>query len=161
MLGMCRTLDPANAGHNVGCMLQVVRPAQMRKGFQTLIAALDDLCLDVPEAADLLALFIARAIVDDILPPSFLAQQNISAGSHDFCTKWHSSMVDHDLPDHPIAAKAVSSRCMAPLHSMPWLMSATCSTQERPELLSSRKLPSNIPRLDLIAHNACIQIWAW
>ncbi|KAK9834580.1 hypothetical protein WJX74_005106 [Apatococcus lobatus] len=56
-----------------------VRPVQMQKGFQTLIAALDDLCLDVPEAPDLLALFTARAVVDDILPPCFPSQHSPSA----------------------------------------------------------------------------------
>ena len=44
----------------------------MRRGFQDLIAALDDLCLDVPDAPDFVAIFVARAIVDDVLPPSFL-----------------------------------------------------------------------------------------
>ena len=64
----------------------------MQKGFQILIAALDDLCLDVPEASDLLALFTARAIVDDILPPSFLTQQSTTAGDH--CKAIHRAALD-------------------------------------------------------------------
>lgn len=80
-------MQAAEVGHNLSFWVQVVRPAQMRKGFQILVAALDDLCLDVPEAPELLALFIARAIVDDILPPSFLAQQRSSAGNCCCCMR--------------------------------------------------------------------------
>ena len=64
----------------------------MQKGFRMLMEALDDLCLDVPEAPDLLALFTARAIVDDILPPSFLIQQSTTAG--DLCKAAHRAAVD-------------------------------------------------------------------
>ena len=64
----------------VSCCLQAVRPAQMQKGFQDLVMALDDLSLDVPDAPELLAMFVSRAIVDDILPPAFLTQQASSAG---------------------------------------------------------------------------------
>lgn len=35
-------------------------------------AAADDLALDVPDAASQLGLFVARAVVDDILPPAFI-----------------------------------------------------------------------------------------
>lgn len=38
-----------------------------------LHADLQDLALDNPDAAHLLSLFLGRAIVDEALPPSFLA----------------------------------------------------------------------------------------
>ena len=41
----------------------------------------DDLLLDVPAAADLLALFIGRAVIDEILPPSFVQRLTPPAGS--------------------------------------------------------------------------------
>lgn len=53
-------------------MPQVISPRQMQKGFKDVVAALDDLKIDVPEAPGLAATFIARAVVDDILPPSFV-----------------------------------------------------------------------------------------
>jgi len=45
---------------------------QVVKGFENLLEWLDDLILDIPNAPQLLALFISRSIVDDILPPSFV-----------------------------------------------------------------------------------------
>ncbi|KAH6834713.1 MA3 domain-containing protein [Perilla frutescens var. hirtella] len=52
----------------------VFDPKQVYKGFQKLVQSADDLIVDIPDAVDVLALFIARAIVDDILPPSFLTK---------------------------------------------------------------------------------------
>ncbi|KAL7085619.1 hypothetical protein ACP275_14G291100 [Erythranthe tilingii] len=52
----------------------VIDPQQLYKGFQKLVESADDLIVDIPNAVDILALFIARAVVDDILPPSFLTK---------------------------------------------------------------------------------------
>ncbi|KAJ7532356.1 hypothetical protein O6H91_13G000400 [Diphasiastrum complanatum] len=52
----------------------VIDPEQLAKGFTRLLESVDDLSLDIPDAADLLALFLARAVVDDILPPAFLSK---------------------------------------------------------------------------------------
>lgn len=51
---------------------------QVQKGFIALISSLPDTLLDVPDAVDQMALFIARAVVDDILPPAIV--QHIDAG---------------------------------------------------------------------------------
>lgn len=53
---------------------EVVSAEQMARGVHDVLDALDDLVLDVPDAVDQLATFIARAVVDDILPPSFVSQ---------------------------------------------------------------------------------------
>lgn len=53
---------------------QIIPSDQVRKGFDALIESVDDTALDVPEAAELLALFIARAVVDDVLPPAFASK---------------------------------------------------------------------------------------
>ena len=45
--------------------------AQIQRGFVRLIEAADDLVIDVPDTAEVLGMFVARAIIDDILPPSF------------------------------------------------------------------------------------------
>ncbi|XP_078441511.1 MA3 DOMAIN-CONTAINING TRANSLATION REGULATORY FACTOR 3-like [Wolffia australiana] len=50
-----------------------ITSAQISLGFTMLIDSVDDLALDIVDAVDVLALFLARAIVDDILPPAFLA----------------------------------------------------------------------------------------
>lgn len=47
---------------------------QVMKGFVYLVDGLEDLVLDIPNAAQLVAVFISRTIVDDVLPPSFLHQ---------------------------------------------------------------------------------------
>ncbi|VAH88304.1 unnamed protein product [Triticum turgidum subsp. durum] len=53
----------------------VIDRPQVYKGFCKLAEACDDLSVDTPDAVDILAVFVARAIVDDILPPAFLAKQ--------------------------------------------------------------------------------------
>ncbi|XP_008799936.1 MA3 DOMAIN-CONTAINING TRANSLATION REGULATORY FACTOR 1-like [Phoenix dactylifera] len=52
----------------------VISSAQISQGFVMLLESVDDLALDILDAVDVLALFIARAVVDDILPPAFLAR---------------------------------------------------------------------------------------
>ena len=52
------------------------------QGFVALLEDFDELVLDVPEAVPLMALFVSRAIVDEILPPSFVARITPPAGSH-------------------------------------------------------------------------------
>lgn len=52
----------------------VIGPAEIAQGFFMLLEAADDLALDILDAVDVLALFIARAVVDDILPPAFLSR---------------------------------------------------------------------------------------
>ena len=49
-----------------------ISPEEMRRGFADVIDALDDLILDVPDAVDLVAIFICRAVADDVLPPAFV-----------------------------------------------------------------------------------------
>jgi len=48
----------------------------MEIGFEQLLDSLDDLCMDVPDAKSLVACFLARAVVDEVLPPAFLSEQN-------------------------------------------------------------------------------------
>lgn len=50
----------------------LVDDTHLRRGFERLFEILDDLQIDAPGAGDMLAAFIARAVVDEILPPSFL-----------------------------------------------------------------------------------------
>ncbi|XP_050204776.1 MA3 DOMAIN-CONTAINING TRANSLATION REGULATORY FACTOR 2 [Mercurialis annua] len=53
-------------------------PSQVYEGFTKLVESADDLIVDIPDAVDILALFIARAVVDDILPPAFLKNEMAS-----------------------------------------------------------------------------------
>ncbi|KAL5219456.1 hypothetical protein ABZP36_020140 [Zizania latifolia] len=53
----------------------VIDRPQVYKGFSKLTESCDDLSVDTPDAVDILAVFVARAIVDDILPPAFLSKQ--------------------------------------------------------------------------------------
>ncbi|KAL7191784.1 hypothetical protein ACSBR2_023789 [Camellia fascicularis] len=52
----------------------VISSVQISQGFVMLLEAADDLAVDILDTVDILALFIARAVVDDILPPAFLTR---------------------------------------------------------------------------------------
>lgn len=58
--------------------LQAITGAQIQKGFKFLVGAAPDLKLDVPDATAQIATFIARAVIDDVLPPVFVDE--LSAG---------------------------------------------------------------------------------
>jgi len=51
-----------------------LRPTSVKRGFEILLERLDDLKQDVPDATGLLACFIARAISDEAIPPSFIQE---------------------------------------------------------------------------------------
>ncbi|KAK8548935.1 hypothetical protein V6N12_061836 [Hibiscus sabdariffa] len=53
----------------------VIDAPQVYRGFSKLVESADDLIVDIPDTVDILALFISRAVVDDILPPAFLTKQ--------------------------------------------------------------------------------------
>ncbi|KAJ3696950.1 hypothetical protein LUZ61_000655 [Rhynchospora tenuis] len=57
-------------------------PSHIKLGFMNLLESVEDLSVDIPNAVDLLAIFIARAVVDDILPPVFLARARDSLSGH-------------------------------------------------------------------------------
>jgi programmed cell death protein 4 len=48
---------------------EVITSEDVAKAFVLLLESADDTALDIPDAADELALFLARAVVDDILAP--------------------------------------------------------------------------------------------
>uniref|UniRef100_A0A7N0RFD0 MI domain-containing protein n=1 Tax=Kalanchoe fedtschenkoi TaxID=63787 RepID=A0A7N0RFD0_KALFE len=52
----------------------VVSAVRISQGFFLLLESADDFAVDIPDAVDVLALFTARAVVDDILPPAFLTR---------------------------------------------------------------------------------------
>lgn len=64
----------------------VISPDQIRDGFVILLESADDLAVDILDTVDILALFVARAVVDDILPPAFLtrAKKTLQASSKGF-----------------------------------------------------------------------------
>mmetsp|Transcript_22044 Transcript_22044/g.32203 ORF Transcript_22044/g.32203 Transcript_22044/m.32203 type:complete len:449 (+) Transcript_22044:141-1487(+) len=44
-------------------------------GFELLIESLDDLSIDAPDAKGIVGAFLARAVVDEVLPPAFLSNR--------------------------------------------------------------------------------------
>lgn len=52
----------------------VISSVQISQGFFMLLESADDLEVDILDAVDILALFVARAVVDDILPPAFITK---------------------------------------------------------------------------------------
>lgn len=61
----------------------VISPSQISQGFILLLESADDLSVDIPDAVNVLALYVARAVVDDILPPAFVTrvQKNLPESS--------------------------------------------------------------------------------
>ncbi|KEP65309.1 UNVERIFIED_CONTAM: MA3 domain-containing protein [Hammondia hammondi] len=51
---------------------KVLKPDDIQLAFARLVGDVDDYCLDNPDVYYLLAKFLARAVADEILPPSFL-----------------------------------------------------------------------------------------
>ncbi|KAK2366699.1 MA3 domain-containing protein [Trifolium repens] len=81
----------------------VIHPSQVYKGFTKLVESADDLIVDIPDTVDILALFIARAVVDDILPPAFLKKQIANLAN--------------DSKGAEVLKKAEKSYLTAPLHA--------------------------------------------
>jgi len=52
--------------------------ADMESGFEIILDSSDDLCIDIPDAKGIIGCFLARAIVDEVLPPSFISNRNNS-----------------------------------------------------------------------------------
>lgn len=46
--------------------------AHIAKGFERLLEAADDLAIDAPQAKHMIATFLARAVIDEIVAPAFL-----------------------------------------------------------------------------------------
>eukprot|EP01098_Paradermamoeba_levis_P009426 TRINITY_DN3921_c0_g1_i3.p1 TRINITY_DN3921_c0_g1~~TRINITY_DN3921_c0_g1_i3.p1 ORF type:complete len:383 (+),score=125.68 TRINITY_DN3921_c0_g1_i3:167-1315(+) len=57
-----------------------VGPDAISKGFQLILERIEDLILDTPEAVHVLSIFLARAVVDEVIPPAFLIRAEIEAG---------------------------------------------------------------------------------
>ncbi|KVH98970.1 uncharacterized protein LOC112514626 [Cynara cardunculus var. scolymus] len=64
----------------------VISSIHIKQGFFMLLESADDLAVDILDAVEILALFIARAVVDDILPPAFVtrAKKSLSESSKGF-----------------------------------------------------------------------------
>ncbi|KAH0878271.1 hypothetical protein HID58_065665, partial [Brassica napus] len=81
----------------------VIDPPEVYRGFNKLVTSADDLSVDIPDAVDVLAVFVARAIVDDILPPAFLKKQM--------------NLLPDDSKGVEVLRKAEKSYLAAPLHA--------------------------------------------
>ncbi|CAN8304397.1 unnamed protein product [Cochlearia groenlandica] len=81
----------------------VIDPQEVCRGFNKLVASADDLSVDIPDAVDILAVFVARAIVDDILPPAFLKKQM--------------NLLPDDSKGVEVLRKAEKSYLATPLHA--------------------------------------------
>jgi len=62
----------------------------MEGGFELLLQGLEELSIDCPDAKSMVGSFLARAVVDEVLPPAYLSTQN------------------NERPGDPVVDKAVS-----------------------------------------------------
>nr|GMD07736.1 programmed cell death protein 4-like [Ipomoea batatas] len=81
----------------------VISSAHISQGFFMLLESADDLAVDILDAVDILALFIARAVVDDILPPAFIARAR--------------KMLPESSKGYQVLQTAEKSYLMAPHHA--------------------------------------------
>jgi len=51
---------------------------EMETGFEILLNSLEDLSIDIPDAKCMVGSFLARAIVDEVIPPAFISNRNNS-----------------------------------------------------------------------------------
>jgi predicted SnoaL-like aldol condensation-catalyzing enzyme len=51
---------------------RVIDSSKIAQGFQYALDSVEDASIDIPDAKDTLAKFLARAIIDEVLPPKFL-----------------------------------------------------------------------------------------
>mmetsp|Transcript_14253 Transcript_14253/g.20968 ORF Transcript_14253/g.20968 Transcript_14253/m.20968 type:complete len:387 (-) Transcript_14253:196-1356(-) len=58
---------------------KVLDSGAVAKGFERLFEMIDDIQLDAPRARPMIAAFLARAVVDEILPPAFLSSRLIAS----------------------------------------------------------------------------------
>ena len=50
-------------------------------GFEHLLESMDDMVIDIPDANTLVGAFLARAVVDEVLPPAFLSNRECKENS--------------------------------------------------------------------------------
>ncbi|XP_076887972.1 MA3 DOMAIN-CONTAINING TRANSLATION REGULATORY FACTOR 3-like [Bidens hawaiensis] len=64
----------------------VISSTQIKQGFFMLLESADDLAVDILDTVEILALFVTRAVVDDILPPAFVtrAKKSLQESSKGF-----------------------------------------------------------------------------
>lgn len=62
----------------------VINETDISKAFENLLANLNDLILDLPDAPIVLGNFIARAIADDCIPPKFITIMKEKSDNKDF-----------------------------------------------------------------------------
>ena len=62
---------------------QVITMDELQKGFLRLFEVADDLQIDIPDANKIIAQFLARAVVDEILSPKFLSDPLVASTGGD------------------------------------------------------------------------------
>lgn len=66
-----KSRDKEMASLLLSAMTRVYGSEQFFEGFIRVLKNIDDVALDTPDVVPMMASFIARAIVDDVLPPNF------------------------------------------------------------------------------------------
>lgn len=71
----------------------VISKDQISKGFSILLERTEDMLLDTPNILQILSTFIARAIVDEALPPAFLVRQDLGQKDMGFQVVEHAQQI--------------------------------------------------------------------
>ena len=81
------------------------------KGFELIFETMDDVIVDVHDADVMVSKFIARAVADEILPPSFLSDPVVQVNVVGYCCCLLLPNALHLAYTHPsLALNAVSRR---------------------------------------------------
>ncbi|KAJ8984628.1 hypothetical protein NQ317_009856 [Molorchus minor] len=62
----------------------IINESDISKAFENLLANLNDLILDIPDAPTVIGNFIARAVADDCIPPKFIMTMKGKSDNKDF-----------------------------------------------------------------------------
>jgi hypothetical protein len=76
---------------------KLISTVDFEGGFLQALTSLDDISLDNPNATDLLSKFLARAIVDEVIPPAFLGKADVVGEKAHSCLQLASALSTEHL----------------------------------------------------------------
>lgn len=86
----------------------------MAEGFGLLLESLMDLIIDAPDAKSIVGAFLARAVVDEVLPPAFLSKQRDRANDLDEAA----TSASDDAVDETESVVEIAMRLLSREHSV-------------------------------------------
>jgi len=80
-----------------------VIPEKLAEGFQAALDDLEDVVLDTPDAVGMLSKFLARAIIDEVVPPAFLKHAIAKSELAEQCIQLANSLLNQPFRSERLA----------------------------------------------------------